>query len=117
MPKRPEKGKAMTETFTASNGWYIDGDGALRGTFGDLLLLPIVIDHTRQFFQELRDHELGRWRDKDQPEWVCYPDGVDGVLVLNEKDGRNCSWTRALAARSFEGEITSEEIAARYFQA
>lgn len=42
-------------------------------------------DALREFFQNERDEELGRWRWPENPAWVVYPDG-DGVIVLNETD-------------------------------
>lgn len=84
MPKRPEKGKTMTETFKASNGWYTDENGVLNaGAYGYFADLDEA-EAAERFFQEKRDAELGRWRDTVNPKYVVYPVGDGVVDVLRE---------------------------------
>ena len=91
----------MTETFTASNGWNMDESGQLCDSEWGVID-PRDVEDIRQFFQELRDHELGRWRDPENPDYVVYPVGDDVVDVLRESSvspvtpgpGRQASVTR-----------------------
>lgn len=106
----------MTETFTASNGWFIDDGGELRGTFGDKVLYASDVDEAQQFFQELRDHELGRWRDPENPECVVYPKDRDFVVVVDESTGASVGLTRD-DIDNFVVSTLCVRVAKRYFEA
>lgn len=52
----------MTETFTASNGWFIDPEGDIRDADGTWRVVEAYeVGMLGRFFQEKRDAELGRW--------------------------------------------------------
>ena len=71
----------------------------------------------RAFFQAERDKELGRWRDPENPNIVCYPvaDYLDAVWVMREGDGSRYLATRTRWERI--GPHYVDEAAGRYFQA
>lgn len=79
--------------FKASNGWRIDKAGNVCTPSGVVVITGGESEHVAKFFQELRDHELGRWRDPENPDYVVYPDKegcfIDqpAVRVVNEKTG------------------------------
>lgn len=50
-----------------------------------------VVDALREFFQYERDEELGRWRARENPAYVVYPDEDGDVIVLDETTGRTSS--------------------------
>ena len=69
------------------------------------------------FYQARRDEELGRWRDPENPDMVCYPVECDlnAVWVVYEGDG-----SRYLANRTRWEDIRPHyvsEAAGRYFAA
>ena len=71
----------------------------------------------RAFFQAERDEQLGRWRDPENPDIVCYPVAcdLDAVWVMYEGD-----WTRYHASRSGWEDVLPHyvsETAGRYFAA
>ena len=81
--------------FIASNGWRvsvsevpgkaeIDIYGAHDAQV--LNLLPSQLDALREFFLDERDAELGRWRSKEQPSVVAWPEpeDADRVFLLDE---------------------------------
>ena len=76
-------------TFTASNGVELDEYGYMRraGTLGELH------EARKEFYQHLRDEELGRWRWPENPDYVVYPDrdkryiNQPAVIVVNETNG------------------------------
>lgn len=116
----------MSETFTASNGWYIDKAGNVCAPRGFRVITVAGSKHVAKFFQELRDHELGRWRDPVNPDYVVYPVGDDVVDVLRESSvspvtpgpGRQASVTRE-DAEGWDRDHSQSFYAAarRYFQA
>ena len=69
------------------------------------------------FYQARRDEELGRWRDPENPNMVCYPVacGLDAVWVVYEGDGSRYHATRT-GPRNLLPHYASE-AAGRYFQA
>ena len=80
----------------------------------DITLTTADFEALRAFFQAERDEQLGRWRDPDNPDTVCYPrpalDDHDGrcVMVLDELSG---------ATRLDWEQITLPGPADRYFTA
>ena len=80
-------------------------------------LLQSQYEALREYFQAERDEELGRWRDPENPDMVCYPDvgDLDVVRVMYEGDGSRYYVTR------IGWELTrphyASETAERYFAA
>ena len=76
----------------------------------------VVSSALREYFQAERDEELGRWRDPENPDWVCYGRGSsrDTVYVINEYDGLPYMRERDQVAYS-DSEFS--EVARRYFAA
>ena len=70
----------------------------------------------RAFFQAERDQELGRWRDTENPDWICYGRGSssDTVHVINEYDGLPYMLERGQVAYA-DSEFSA--VAQRYFEA
>lgn len=104
----------MSEGFTASNGWRLDDKGCLRSPNGTLYASSSIVSHLRGFFQEERDHALGRWRDPELPEYVVYSrDSSGGVRVMNEvtADVTVC-FHQCLSTN-----LASGRVATRYFAA
>ena len=111
----------MTTTFTASNGIEIEisqdryllgngdyGSGPTYATAG-----PEGIDALREYFQNERDAELGRWRDEESPDYVVYPARAGSITILHEPTGRH----RHLTGRGEAGIATGQfaDTARRYF--
>ena len=80
-------------SYTASNGvgLTITRDRAVRWRPG--IPPDLVSSALREYFQAERDEELGRWRDPENPNMVCYPrpalDNLHGrrVWLLDEHSG------------------------------
>ncbi|GAB2519669.1 hypothetical protein [Paramicrobacterium agarici] len=104
----------MTNEFRASNGWHIGEDGVLREANGRCVGYGGDVDRLREFFQELRDHELGRVRDVVNPNYVCYPGRDDScVRIVSEASGD--SWV--FCRDDDFGGILVEQAAKRFFAA
>lgn len=96
----------MTEKFVASNGVIVD---QVPTTIGNRFVVqdvnpaqregsrilsrsnwldPRDADALREFFQQERDLELGRWRWPENPDYVVYHgnSGSDAVWVHNERE-------------------------------
>ena len=90
--------------------------GTCEDTFDDL-----TVEALRKHFQQERDEEMGRWRDPEETDMVCYLAKEDSVYVFNERTGnRAFYWLRdSLLARLWlEGaERDSYNTARRYFAA
>ena len=71
----------------------------------------------RAFFQAERDIELGRWRDTENPDMVCFPvvGDLDAVWVVYEGDGSRYHATRTDWERIRPHYVS--ETARRYFAA
>ena len=98
-----------------------DVDDAYLLDFGSgtapIFLSEEEMDELRGGFQAERDEQLGRWRDPENPDMVCYPVAYDpdAVLVMYEGD-----MTRYYATRSTWKDINphyASETAERYFAA
>ena len=102
--------------YTASNGvgLTITRDRTVRWRPG--IPPDLVSSALREYFQAEQDEQLGRWRDPEIPEWVCYSrrTSPDVVYVLNEYEGLSYRRERGQAVYP-DGE--SSEVAGRYFQA
>ncbi|MGF3056177.1 hypothetical protein [Microbacterium sp. YY-01] len=53
-----------------------------------------------EFYQHLRDEELGRWREKPDDDFVAIPLSEHEVIVLNERTGGSITWVRGAAEQS-----------------
>ena len=71
----------------------------------------------REYFQAERDDALGRWRDTENPDMVCFPvvGDLDAVWVVYEGDGSRYHATRTDWERIRPHYVS--ETARRYFQA
>ena len=96
---------------------YEDGSARLLWDWRDIALTTANFETLRAFFQAERDDALGRWRDPENPDMVCYPIAydTDAVLVMYEGD-----MTRYYTTRSTWKDVTPyyvSETAGRYFAA
>lgn len=96
--------------FTASNGLILNE----RGYVISRLEVGSEKFHEarKEFYQHLRDEELGRWRDPEAPNFVVYNSGIEYVRVVNEATGCTEEYRRDRTDSSGYG-----ETAARYFAA
>ena len=105
------------KVFTATNGilFTITEDGVLRWEGG--YDPRRVTDALREYFQRERDTQLGRWRDPQNPDIVCYPVAcdLDAVWVMYEGDGSRYHATRTDWERIHPHYVS--ETAGRYFAA
>ena len=96
---------------------YEDGSARLLWDWRDIALITADFEAAREFFQAERDEQLGRWRDPENPDMVCYPvaGDLDAVWVMYEGAGSRYYVTRT------GWELTrpqyASETAGRYFQA
>ena len=98
-----------------------DVDDVYRLDFGPgtapIILSEEEMDELRAHLQAERDDALGRWRDTENPDMVCFPvvGDLDAVWVVYEGDGSRYHATRT------DWELTrphyASEAAGRYFQA
>src|SRR5690606_1284379 len=63
-------------------------------------------DALREFFQHVRDEELGRWRWPKDPDYVVYPT-EDGFLVVRESVGLS-EFRNGLYVHDMEGEAARD---------
>ena len=105
------------KVFTATNGilFTITEDGVLRWEGG--YDPRRVTDALREYFQRERDTQLGRWRDPQNPDMVCFPvvGALDAVWVVYEGDGSRYHATRTDWERIRPHYVS--ETAGRYFAA
>lgn len=117
----------MTETFTASNGVEVE-----CGHMGHLNLQhpvqvsPLGFGHKdgdymtalKEYFQHLRDEELGRWRDPENRDVVVYPDGsLGGVYAVVETGGGTYWYRRPVDEDDLAPLAPGHAAAVRYFAA
>ena len=95
---------------------YEDGSARLLWDWRDIALTTADFEALREYFQAERDEQLGRWRDPESPNLVCYPvaGDLDTVWVLNEVDG--LAYMRERNQAFYAGNRFSE-VARRYFAA
>ena len=97
-----------------------DVDDVYRLDFGPgtapIILSEEEMDELRAHLQAERDEELGRWRDPQDPDWICYGRGSsrDTVHVINEYDGLPYMLERGQVAYA-DSEFSA--VAQRYFEA
>ena len=98
-----------------------DVDDVYRLDFGSgtapIFLSEEEMDELRAHLQAERDEQLGRWRDPENPNMVCYPvaGDLDAVWVMYEGDGSRYHATRTRRERLHPHYVS--EAAGRYFQA
>lgn len=83
----------MSEIFKASNGIELNEFGRFKYAHSEIrkpFLDDAVHEAGKEFYQTLRDEELGRWRSKQYPDCVVYRQG-DGhpVRILDELNGKS----------------------------
>ena len=68
------------------------------------------------YYRKREDEQLGRWRDPENPDWICYGRGSssDTVHVINEYDGLPYMLERGQVAYA-DSEFSA--VAQRYFEA
>lgn len=113
----------MNETFKASNGVELDEYGEWAG--GNMHSTEEEENAARiEFYQHLRDKELGRWRWPENPDYVVYkapagervPDARH-VTVSNESNGE-AAWLFEVGSGGVSGGDSWARDAARdYFAA
>ena len=96
---------------------YEDGSARLLWDWRDIALTTANFETLRAFFQAERDIELGRWRDTENPDMVCFPvvGDLDAVWVVYEGDGSRYHATRTDWERIRPHYVS--ETARRYFAA
>ena len=79
-------------------------------------LIQSQYEAARAFFQAEQDEQLGRWRDPENADWICYGRGSsrDTVHVINEYDGLPYMLERDQVAYA-DSEFSA--VAQRYFEA
>ena len=77
-------------------------------------LIQSQYEAARAFFQAERDEALGRWRDPESPNLVCYQRRDDIVYVLDERTGFTYARTRS---DIIDGSDQYDFVAKCYFQA
>ncbi len=113
----------MNETFEASNGVKLDEYG--EWVCGNIHSTEEEENAARiEFYQHLRDKELGRWRWPENPDYVVYkapagervPDARH-VTVSNESNGE-AAWLFEVGSGGVSGGVSWARDAARaYFAA
>ena len=93
---------------------YENGSAQLLWDWSDMELPTADFETLRAFFQAERDEELGRWRDPENPDMVCYQRGDDTVYVLDERTGFTYARIRS---DIIDGSDRYDIVAKRYFQA
>ena len=95
-----------------------DVDDVYRLDFGSgtapIILSEEEMDELRAHLQAERDEQLGRWRDPENPDMVCYQRGDDTVYVLDERTGFTYARTRS---DTIDGSDQYDIVADRYFAA
>ena len=96
---------------------YEDGSARLLWSDRDIALTTADFEALRAFFQAERDDALGRWRDPENPDMVCFPvvGDLDAVWVVYEGDGSRYHATRTDWERIRPHYVS--ETAGRYFAA
>ena len=98
-----------------------DVDDVYRLDFGPgtapIILSEEEMDELRAHLQAERDEQLGRWRDPENPDLVCYPDEMspNWVLVIQESTGDTDTVFRHTWGSTEDDEFIL--VADRYFAA
>ena len=102
--------------YTASNGvgLTITRDRTVRWRPG--IPEDLVSSALREYFQAERDEELGRWRDPENPDCICYPVAGDPDDIWVVYEGSGLAYMRERNQAFYAGNKFSE-VARRYFAA
>ena len=86
----------MSEKFVASNGVELDENGCWVANTGPASSEWADHNARKEFYQHLRDTELGRWRWPDDPRYLVFPlKDDDEVRVLDENSGQSVAIRRS----------------------
>ena len=95
---------------------YEDGSARLLWDWRDIALTTANFETLRAFFQAERDEELGRWRDPENPDCICYPVAGDPDDIWVVYEGSGLAYMRERNQAFYAGNKFSE-VARRYFAA
>lgn len=104
----------MTENFVASNEVILDQHG-----------YNLTMDYTRrgqyhearkEFYQHLRDKELGRWRSKIDSNWTAVLDDSDGMIIFRHDGGVKMFFVPSGTLNCDRWSESLKEIANEYIQ-
>ena len=97
-----------------------DVDDVYRLDFGPgttpIILSEEEMDELRAHLQAERDEQLGRWRDPENPDIVCYPVAGDPDDIWVVYEGSGLAYMRERNQAFYAGNAFSE-VAQRYFEA
>ena len=79
-------------------------------------LIQSQYEAARAFFQAERDEQLGRWRDPENPDCICYPVAGDPDDIWVVYEGSGLAYMRERNQAFYAGNRFSE-VARRYFAA
>ena len=108
--------------YVADNGASVHLDSNGRMTFRRdsplcvNTLEAFWVQAAREFFQAERDEELGRWRDPENPDCICYPVAGDPDDIWVVYEGSGLAYMRERNQAFYAGNKFSE-VARRYFAA
>lgn len=112
------------KVFTASNGTVLNRWGFNVTPDSPWVLYDGIHEARKEFYQHLRDQELGRWRDPENPHMVCYPSTepegseVRKIWVVDEATGKSLrAWEKHLPLSYDQFAARVSETARRYFEA
>ena len=97
-----------------------DVDDVYRLDFGSgtapIILSEEEMDELRAHLQAERDEQLGRWRDPENPDCICYPVAGDPDDIWVVYEGSGLAYMRERNQAFYAGNRFSE-VARRYFAA
>ena len=97
-----------------------DVDDVYRLDFGSgtapIILSEEEMDELRAHLQAERDEQLGRWRDPENPDCICYPVAGDPDDIWVVYEGSGLAYMRERNQAFYAGNKFSE-VARRYFAA
>ena len=97
-----------------------DVDDVYRLDFGSgtapIILSEEEMDELRAHLQAERDEQLGRWRDPENPDCICYPVAGDPDDIWVVYEGSGLAYLRERNQAFYAGNRFSE-VARRYFAA
>ena len=97
-----------------------DVDDVYRLDFGPgtapIILSEEEMDELRAHLQAERDEQLGRWRDPENPDCICYPVAGDPDDIWVVYEGSGLAYMRERNQAFYAGNKFSE-VARRYFAA
>ena len=87
-----------------------------RAGYGNGIYTLETTEALRAFFQAERDEALGRWRDPQNPDCICYPVAGDPDDIWVVYEGSGLAYMRERNQAFYAGNKFSE-VARRYFAA